>query len=30
MQTRDKRLDSSALLFEGSTGWEVQVDGEGG
>ena len=30
MQTRDKRLDPSALFFERGAGGEVQVDGEGG
>jgi hypothetical protein len=30
MQTRDQRLDPSALFFEGSTSGEVQVDGDGG
>lgn len=30
MQTRDKRLNSSALFFEGSAGGEMEVDGEGG
>lgn len=30
MQTRDERLDSSALFFERGAGWEVEVDSEGG
>ena len=30
MQTRDERLNPSALFFEGSAGGEMEVDGEGG
>lgn len=30
MQTRDERLDPSALLFEGGAGGEVEVNREGG
>ena len=30
VQTRDERLNPSALFFEGSAGWEVKVNGEGG
>ena len=30
MQTRDERLDSSALFFERNASREVEVDGEGG
>ena len=28
VQTRDQRFDTSALFFEGGTGWDVEVNGE--